>query len=102
MSPSKSLSADKTPVLRVFMNSLWLKDMVTEAENIEDYYCNTGTVHVREKGGNLYVDVTDELLTILFEDLQETYVFADPIGSYFWDFSATTGAKAQVRFVPKQ
>ena len=80
---------------------LCAKDMYTE-EYTDDYYCNTGTVHVREKGGNLYVDVTDELLTILFQDLSDTYVFADPNGSYFWDFSATTGAKAQVRFVPKQ
>ena len=81
---------------------LCAKDMVTE-EFTDDYYCNTGTVHVREKGGNKYVDVTDELLWILSEDLTEaTYVFNDPDGSYFWDFSVTTGAKAQVRFVPKR
>lgn len=78
---------------------LCAKDMYTE-EFTDDYYCNTGTVHVREKGGNLYVDVTDELLLMLTEDFTDTYVFADPDGSYFWDFSATKGAKAQVRFVP--
>lgn len=80
---------------------LCAKDMYTE-EFTEDYYCNTGTVHVREKGGNIYVDVTDELLLMLTEDFTDTYVFADPDGSYFWDFSATKGAKAQVRFVPKR
>lgn len=78
---------------------LCAKDLYTE-EFTDDYYCNTGTVHVREKGGNLYVDVTDELLQILTDDFTDTYVFADPDGSYFWDFSATHGAKAQVRFVP--
>lgn len=80
---------------------LCAKDMYTE-EYTDDYYCNTGTVHVRVKGGNQYVDVTDELLLMLTEDFTDTYVFADPDGSYFWDFSATKGAKAQVRFVPKR
>ena len=79
---------------------LCAKDMYTE-EFTEDYYCNTGTVHVRNRGGNQYMDVTDELLLMLTEDFTDTWVFADPDGSYFWDFSATNGAKAQVRFVPK-
>ena len=78
---------------------LCAKDLYTDLVT-DDYYCNTGTVHVRVKGKNTYVDVTDELLWILEEDWY-TFVFRDPDGSYFWDFSATTGAKAQVRFVPK-
>ena len=79
---------------------LCAKDMYTE-EFTEEYYCNTGTVHVRERGGNKYVDVTNELLQMLTDDFTDTYVFKDPDGAYFWDFSATKGAKAQVRFVPK-
>ena len=76
---------------------LCAKDIYT-ALITEDWYCNTGTVHVRNKGGNQYADVTDELLLMLTAD---TYLFNDDEGSYFWDFSATNGAKAQVRFVPK-
>ena len=79
---------------------LCAKDMYTDLVT-EDYYCNTGTVHVRNNGKNMYVNVTDELLWIL-EDDWYTHVFLDPDGSYFWAFSATTGAKAQVRFVPKR
>ncbi len=79
---------------------LCARDLYTD-EITGDFYCNTGTVHVRTKGKNTYVNVNDELLNILYEEMLLTFVFRDPDGDYFWDWSATTGAKAQVRFVPK-
>ncbi len=78
---------------------LCANDIYTDAVT-GDYYCNTGTVRTRTSGQSVFVNVNDELLTILSADFS-TYVFKDPNGSYFWDWSATTGAKAQVRFVPK-
>ena len=76
------------------------RNLVTELETYA-VYCNTGTVHVRVNGQNKYVNVNDELLELLTDDATNYYVFGDDADSYFWDFSATTGAKAQVRFVPK-
>ncbi len=80
---------------------LCARDLVIDEETTLDFYCNTGTVHVREKGGNKYVNVTEELLELLGTDLGEVLLFDEEAGSWFWDFSATKGAKAQVRFVPE-
>lgn len=65
-----------------------------------DFYCNTGTVRVRSSGNDKYVNVNDELLDILTADLH-TFLFNDPAGLYFWDWSATKGGKALVRFVAR-
>src|SRR5215813_458914 len=78
---------------------LCANDIYTDAAT-GDYYCNTGTVRTRSSGQSTFVNVDNELLYILTQDWY-TYVFRDPAGSYFWDWSATTGSKAQVRFVPK-
>lgn len=79
---------------------LCARDLVTNSETF-DVYCNTGSVHVRVNGQNKFVDVTDELLELLGTDLGEVLLFDEEAGSWFWDFSATKGAKAQVRFVPE-
>lgn len=57
--------------------------------------CNVGSVKVRSRGNNPYVDVTDELLFLFGFDLFDTD-FED----FFWDWSASEKAKSRIIFVP--
>ena len=75
--------------------------------NEDDFYCNTGTVRVRKKGGDHYVNVTDELLWLTNIDcldgggVRNVALFDACIEDEFWDWSATEKAKARLVFVPK-
>jgi len=72
----------------------------------DEFYCNTGTVRVRSKGGNKYVNVTDELLFLTgittdeCGDNVDVPLFDSCIEDEFWDWSATDKAKARIVFVP--
>ena len=74
--------------------------------NEDDFYCNVGMVRVRKKGGDHYVDVTDELLKLLNVTSDEcgsnvtVDLFDDCIEDEFWDWSATEKAKSRLVFVP--
>lgn len=81
-------------------------DLVLDA-NEDDFYCNTGTVRVRKKGGDHYVNVTDELLWLTAIDCldgqgnRDVPLFDDCLEDEFWDWSATEKAKSRLVFVPK-
>ena len=73
----------------------------------DDFYCNTGTVRVRKRGGDHYVNVTDELLWLTSIDclddqgVRNVPLFDACLEDEFWDWSATAKAKARLVFVPK-
>jgi len=75
--------------------------------NEDDFYCNTGTVRVRKKGGDHYVNVTDELLWLTNIDclddngVRNVPLFDACLEDEFWDWSATAKAKSRLVFVPK-
>ena len=80
-------------------------DLVLDAVN-DDFYCNTGTVRVRSRGGDKFVDVTNELLWLTGIDcldgggVRDVPLFDECLEDEFWDWSATDKAKALVVFVP--
>ncbi len=81
-------------------------DLVLDATQ-DDFYCNTGTVRVRSKGGNKYVNVTDELLFLTSIDcedgdgVRDVELFDACLEDEFWDWSASGKAKSRLIFVPK-
>ena len=72
----------------------------------EDIYCNVGSVRIRSKSGDHYVNVTDELLylqNVTSDDCgaaQTVPLFDACIENEFWDWSATEKAKSRIIFVP--
>ena len=81
-------------------------DLVLDATQ-DDFYCNTGTVKIRSKGRDPYVNVTDELLFLTdidcedFLGVRDVPLFDPCLEDEFWDWSATEKAKSRLVFVPK-
>jgi len=76
----------------------------------DGFYCNTGSVKVRSKGNNPYINVTDELLWLTNIDCDGTGdayqtgdvpLFDSCLQDEFWDWSTTDKAKSIIIFVPK-
>ncbi len=67
----------------------------------EDYVCNVGSVKLRIRGNNPYVDVTNELLYLdTGGDCGTIALFDACAENYFWDWSTTNWAKSRIVFVP--